>query len=134
MELQKLYSIFRQVSGDIWENSVVAFYKKISKLALPTLIKIAKFVANFGNFKRTSQTACEKFCETYSMNRVFRISSSSKTYHFRYSNRVVSDFATCMEGIHVWFFLLLFSLPQSLGILTAARSETICGPCLCYVL
>ena len=23
---QKLYSIFRQVSGDIWENSVATFY------------------------------------------------------------------------------------------------------------
>ena len=28
---QKLYSIFRQVLVDIWENSVVMFYKRISK-------------------------------------------------------------------------------------------------------
>ena len=63
----------------------VAFYKKTSKLALPTLIKIAKFVAKFGNFKWTSQTACEKFCETHSMNKVFRISSSSCTKDLSFS-------------------------------------------------
>ena len=65
MKLQKLLSIFRQVLGDIWEDSVVVFYKKISKFALPILIKITKSVANFGNFKRTLQTACEKFCEKH---------------------------------------------------------------------
>ena len=27
--------------------------------------EIAKFVANFGNFKRTSETVCQKFCETH---------------------------------------------------------------------
>ena len=63
MKLKKLLSIFRQVLGDIWENSVVALYKKISKFVLPILIKITKSVANFGNFKETLQTTCEKFCE-----------------------------------------------------------------------
>ena len=27
--------------------------------------EIAKFVVNFGNFKRTSETVCQKFCETH---------------------------------------------------------------------
>ena len=27
--------------------------------------KSAKFVTNFGNFKRTSETVCKKFCETH---------------------------------------------------------------------
>ena len=27
--------------------------------------EIAKFVANFGNFKRTSETVCQKFCKTH---------------------------------------------------------------------
>ena len=53
------------------------------------------------------------------------------TYHFLYSNRVVNDFAACVEGVCVcvWFFLVLFSLPQSLRILAAAQSATISVSC-----
>lgn len=63
-----MYSIFRQVSGDIWENSVVAL-----------CIKIAKFVAEFGKPLVKSFVKRTLIILSYSINRIFRISSSCCT-------------------------------------------------------
>ena len=59
-------------------NFPMKFSMKFTTSSLSSLFdwqlrnEIAKFVVNFGNFKRISETVCQKFCETH----------CNKSYHF----------------------------------------------------
>ena len=41
--------------------------------------EIAKFVVNFGNFKRTSETVCQKFCEMHCKSSYLRTTEQLTT-------------------------------------------------------
>ena len=79
--------------------------------------EFAKFIVNFGNFKRTSETVCQKFCETHLLDWYGRWQYWTVACEISKSMLLRKLSSTCLLTLWVWSVLpsVLFGSCPCLG-------------------
>ena len=69
-----------QLPNEIWRE-IHNFVWKFTIWLTTMYYDIAKFIANFGKFKWTSETICQKFCEVHcNESKLFKACNEYKTF------------------------------------------------------